>query len=280
MSGQQKFYITTAISYPNGVAAYRPRLRGDRHRRHRALRAARRQGRVLPDRHRRARPQDEADGGQGGPDARASSPTATPRASARWPRRSACPTTTSSAPPSRATTARRRRSGGAWRQNGDIFLKKYAGWYSVRDEAFYDESETDGRRRTACAAARRARRSSGPRRRPTSSGSRPTRTSCSPTTRSNPDFILPPERRNEVVSFVKGGLEDLSISRTTLDWGIPVPGAPEPRHVRVGRRADQLHHRRRLPRRERARAGATGRPTCTSSARTSCASTPSTGRRS
>ena len=42
----------------------------------------------------------------------------------------------------------------------------------------------------------------------------------------NPDFILPPERRNEVVSFVKSGLEDLAISRTTLDWGIPVPGAP------------------------------------------------------
>ena len=41
----------------------------------------------------------------------------------------------------------------------------------------------------------------------------------------NPDFILPRERRNEVVSFVKGGLEDLSISRTTLDWGIRVPGA-------------------------------------------------------
>ncbi len=50
-------------------AAHRPRLRGDRHRRHRALRAARRQGRVLPHRHRRARPQDEADGRQGGPDA-------------------------------------------------------------------------------------------------------------------------------------------------------------------------------------------------------------------
>jgi methionyl-tRNA synthetase len=42
----------------------------------------------------------------------------------------------------------------------------------------------------------------------------------------NPEFILPPERRNEVVSFVKGGLQDLSISRTTLDWGIPVPDAP------------------------------------------------------
>ena len=42
----------------------------------------------------------------------------------------------------------------------------------------------------------------------------------------HPDFILPPERRNEVVSFVTGGLQDLSVSRTTLDWGIPVPGHP------------------------------------------------------
>ena len=42
----------------------------------------------------------------------------------------------------------------------------------------------------------------------------------------NPGFIMPPERRNEVVSFVKRGLQDLSISRTTLDWGIPVPDAP------------------------------------------------------
>ena len=112
-------------------------------------------------------------------------------------------------------------------QNGDIFLKKYAGWYSVRDEAFYAEKRDRRSATTACVSARRARRSSGRRRTPTSSGSPPTRTSCSPTTRSNPDFILPPERRNEVVSFVKGGLEDLSVSRTTLDWGIPVPGAPE-----------------------------------------------------
>ena len=41
----------------------------------------------------------------------------------------------------------------------------------------------------------------------------------------HPDFILPPERRNEVVSFVKGGLTDLSISRTSVDWGIKVPAA-------------------------------------------------------
>ena len=47
--------------------------------------------------------------------------------------------------------------------------------------------------------------------------------------RSVPDFVLPKERRNEVASFVKGGLQDLSISRTTFDWGIPVPG--DPKHV-------------------------------------------------
>src|SRR5690606_35850116 len=45
----------------------------------------------------------------------------------------------------------------------------------------------------------------------------------------HPDFIGPAERRNEIVSFVKSGLKDLSISRTTFDWGIPVPG--DEKHV-------------------------------------------------
>ena len=61
--------------------------------------------------------------------------------------------------------------------NGDIYLSKYAGWYSVRDEAYYDESETRDRKRCA-RSARSARRSSGWRRRAISSGSRPIRTSC------------------------------------------------------------------------------------------------------
>ena len=94
----------------------------------------------------------------------------------------------------------------------------------------------------------------------------------------NPDFILPPERRNEVVSFVKGGLKDLSISRTTLDWGIPVPGAPEHvMYVWVDALTNYITGAG-FPDESARRAGATGRPTCTSSARTSCASTPSTGR--
>ena len=115
---------------------------------------------------------------------------------------------------------------------GDIFLKNYAGWYSVRDEAFYNESET------TVGDDKRAPRAAGHAGGVDRGGDvflpavRPTRTSCSRTTSSNPDFILPPERRNEVVSFVKGGLEDLSISRTTLDWGIPVPGPSARRRTR------------------------------------------------
>jgi len=119
---------------------------------------------------------------------------------------------------------------------GDIFLKNYAGWYSVRDEAFYAESETtvgpDGVR-------------VGPQGTPVEWTEEETyffRLSAYQERllalyETNPDFILPPERKNEVVSFVRGGLEDLSISRTTLDWGIPVPalsGKPSgngPSHV-------------------------------------------------
>jgi len=119
---------------------------------------------------------------------------------------------------------------------GDIFLKKYAGWYSVRDEAFYNESETvlgeDGIRR-------------GPQGTPVEWTEEETyffklsayQDKLLAHYDANPDFILPPERRNEVTSFVRGGLEDLSISRTTLDWGIPVPepklddGRNQPPHV-------------------------------------------------
>ena len=111
---------------------------------------------------------------------------------------------------------------------GDIYLSKYAGWYSVRDEAYFDESELT----TAQDGTRRA----------------PTGTPVEWVEeesyffrlsayadrllahyRQNPDFIGPETRRNEVVSFVQGGLNDLSVSRTTFDWGIPVPG--DPKHV-------------------------------------------------
>ena len=111
---------------------------------------------------------------------------------------------------------------------GDIYLDKYSGWYSVRDEGFYAESETtvdeDGVRRAPTGT-------------PVewveeesyffrlSKYAQPLLDHYT----THPEFIGPEERRNEVMSFVRAGLRDLSVSRTTFDWGVPVPG--DPRHV-------------------------------------------------
>ncbi len=116
----------------------------------------------------------------------------------------------------------------AMEANGDIYKGGYAGWYSVRDEAYYGEEETevrdDGVRY-------------GPQGTPvewveeesyffrlSAYGDR-----LLALYEDNPAFIGPAERRNEIVSFVKSGLKDLSVSRTTFDWGIPVPG--DEKHV-------------------------------------------------
>jgi len=112
---------------------------------------------------------------------------------------------------------------------GDIYLDSYSGWYSVRDERFFTEAETSV----------------------VDDGTRVATETGTPVTwteeqtyffrlsayaeqllahySANPDFISPEVRRNEVVSFVSGGLKDLSISRTSFDWGVPVPG--DPAHV-------------------------------------------------
>jgi methionyl-tRNA synthetase len=110
--------------------------------------------------------------------------------------------------------------------NGDIYLDSYAGWYSVRDEAYYAEDETtvgeDNVRR-------------GPQGTPVDwveERSYFFRLSAYQDRllalySQQPDFIGPDSRKNEVVSFVKSGLRDLSISRTTFDWGVKVPGDGE-----------------------------------------------------
>jgi len=109
---------------------------------------------------------------------------------------------------------------------GDIYLSKYAGWYSVRDEAFYDESET-----TAAEGGQRM----GPQGTPVEWVEEESyffklsayQDKLLDLYKRQPDFVLPKERLNEVASFVRGGLQDLSISRTTFNWGIPVPGNPK-----------------------------------------------------
>ncbi len=113
-----------------------------------------------------------------------------------------------------------------WRrmeQNGDIYLGKYAGWYSVRDEAYYAEDEThldEQKQRLASKTGTPVEwveeesyffKLSAYQQKLLDLYERP-------------NYVMPKERLNEVASFVRRGLQDLSISRTTFDWGIRVPG--------------------------------------------------------
>src|SRR5215467_8544301 len=132
----------------------------------------------------------------------------------------------------RTTEARHYRSSEAiWQRMeaaGDIYLDKYSGWYTVRDEAYYDESET-----RLDAKGQRL----GPNGTPVEWVEEESyffklskyADKLLDLYRRIPDFVLPKERLNEVASFVHGGLQDLSLSRTTFDWGIKVPG--NPRHI-------------------------------------------------
>ncbi|QJQ33134.1 methionine--tRNA ligase [Sphingomonas lacunae] len=107
---------------------------------------------------------------------------------------------------------------------GDLYLDRYEGWYSVRDEAFYDEKELT-----------------------TGEGGEKLSPQGTPVEwtveeswffrlsryeqplldllRDNPEFLKPDSRRNEVIRFIEGGLKDLSVSRTSFDWGVKVPGS-------------------------------------------------------
>jgi methionyl-tRNA synthetase len=112
----------------------------------------------------------------------------------------------------------------AMQERGDLYLDRYEGWYSVRDEAYYEEAELslaeDGSKLS-------------PHGTPVewtveeswffrlSKYQQPLLDLYA----ANPNFIRPESRRNEVVRFVEGGLKDLSISRTSFDWGVPVPGS-------------------------------------------------------
>ena len=110
-------------------------------------------------------------------------------------------------------------------KNGDLYLDRYQGWYSVRDEAFYDEKElVDGEGGAKLS----------PQGTPVEWTAEETwffrlskyQQPLLDLYAAEPDFIRPDSRRNEVMRFVEGGLTDLSVSRTSFDWGVPVPGSP------------------------------------------------------
>ena len=114
-----------------------------------------------------------------------------------------------------------------WRRmeaSGDLYLDRYEGWYSVRDEAYYDESEL---------VAGEGGEKLSPQGTPvewTVEESWFFRLSryAEPLLKlygEQPDFIRPESRRNEILRFVEGGLRDLSVSRTSFDWGVKVPGS-------------------------------------------------------
>ncbi len=109
--------------------------------------------------------------------------------------------------------------------SGDLYLGEYGGWYAVRDEAFYGEDEltiVDGRRIAPSGAECEWVKEPSYFFRLSAWQER-----LLAFYEANPDFIRPESRRNEVISFVRAGLKDLSVSRTTFDWGIPVPGDPD-----------------------------------------------------
>jgi methionyl-tRNA synthetase len=108
---------------------------------------------------------------------------------------------------------------------GDLYLDRYEGWYSVRDEAFYEEKEL---------VAGEDGSTLSPQGTPVEWTAEETwffrlskyQQPLLDFYAANPDFIRPESRRNEVLRFVEGGLADLSVSRTSFDWGVPVPGSP------------------------------------------------------
>ena len=110
-------------------------------------------------------------------------------------------------------------------ERGEIYLDKYAGWYAVRDEAYYAEDELttgpNGKKIAPSGAEVEWVEEPSYFFRLGAWGERLLEFYAA-----HPDFIAPESRRNEVISFVRGGLRDLSVSRTSFTWGVPVPGDP------------------------------------------------------
>lgn len=118
----------------------------------------------------------------------------------------------------------------AMNANGDLYLDRYEGWYSVRDEAYYDESELI-----------EAQGEDGTKHKLSPQGT-PVEWTVEESWffrlskyqepllklfEEHPEFLQPESRRNEIMRFVEGGLRDLSVSRTSFDWGVKVPGSED-----------------------------------------------------
>ena len=227
-SRSKAFYVTTPIYYVNDAPhighAYTT-VAGDVLTRWHRQRGERR---LVPDRHRRARPEDPAHAPRRTASPRRSGPTGWSRrawkpllktdrrgqrrlhphhrgAAHRAGRRSSC----------RGCTTRARLRG---RLRGPL-LRRLRGVQARRASCSTASGEYAGQR-SARSTAGRSRCSA---RRTTSSGCRATPTRCSTYYEAHPDFVQPESARNEVCPFVRQGLQDLSISRSTFDWGIPVP---------------------------------------------------------
>jgi methionyl-tRNA synthetase len=113
--------------------------------------------------------------------------------------------------------------------NGDLYLDRYEGWYSVRDEAYYDESELVDAEDSQGAKLRLSPQGTPVEWTVEESWFFKLSAYAEPLLalyEANPGFIQPASRRNEMRSFVAQGLRDLSMSRTSFDWGVPVPGSP------------------------------------------------------
>ncbi len=219
------YYLTTAIAYPNGAPhighAYEY-ISADALARFKRLDGFDVRFLTGTDVH----AEDAADRGEGGhPDRRARQPQLRPVSGAAGSSRFELS-------PFHPDLRRGSQTGiggdlAAHGRRGDIYLDTYSGWYDVRDEMFYAEGDTevdDAGQRVATDTRHVLTW--------TEEQSFFFRLSAYQDKlldlyESHPEFVGPDVRRNEVVSFVKGGLTDLSVSRTTFDWGVPVPGHPD-----------------------------------------------------
>ena len=275
MASEHSFYVTTPIYYVNAAPASRPRVHDDRRRHPGAPPSPARRGRLLPDGHRRARR-----AGRCAAERRASTPQElADRNAERFKalcRGSTRPTTSSS--------ARRTPSTGAVQEvlqrvhdNGHVYKGTYEGWYCPRCADFKAENEIEEGNTLPDPPHRAHARAGGEL---VLRACRRSRSALEELYAERPDFVTPRHRYNEALSFIRGGLQDVSLSARQPDVGREGAVGPEPRLLRVVRRAAQLLHGALLRARRRGPDGALlagdlpphrqGHP---------ASSTPSTGRR-